>query len=243
MRIGSSQEHKYSEGQGKLTYYKRPPNAILRDINKSFSNQERMIEIKQMKMICSPHVYPSDRFRTTNFILDTIQPYLNGARICDMGCGLGVIGLYAIAQGARKVVQADINPFAVINAEKNKKYYNIPDKKLEIYQSDCFDNIPVQKFDVIVFNLPFHSDLIKIKDPIEHAFFDPKFQAAKKFLSQSSVYALKRKTLIFLAFSNKGDIKTLEKIFNASTLDWKLWKIINQNQEFDNRIYLMRKCL
>ena len=231
-----------SEDAEEFSYYKKPPKEILRDIEQlNFSNNEKIIEIKHIKMILSPHVYPSDRFRTTNFLLESLEPFLKDARVCDMGCGLGVVGLYAIVKGAKKVVQADINTFAVDNAKKNRTLHKISDKKLEIYQSDCFDKMPPQKFDVIIFNPPFHSDFINIKDPLEHAFFDPSFQTVKKFLNQVAPYSLKRHTRIFLAFSNKGNVDELELIFKSSSFDWKLWKIINQDKEFDNRIYLLRK--
>lgn len=221
-------------------YYKLPPDAILQNIYQ-LSHQARIVEIKQIKMVCCPHVYPSDKFRTTNFLLDSIQPFLQDSRVCDMGCGPGIVGLYAVAHGAKQVVQADINHFAVENAEQNKKYHSILDEKMKIYLSDCFDNIPLQQFDTIIFNLPFHSDPIEIHDPLEHAFFDPSFQTVRKFLNQASEYSLKINTHIFLAFSNKGNIQALETIFENSIFSWKLWAVINQDQKFDNRIYLLRK--
>jgi 16S rRNA G1207 methylase RsmC len=224
----------------KKPYFKMNPEAILEHVLETDS-QDRLAEIKKMQLICCPHVYPSDKFRTTNFLLEAIQPFLKNSRVCDMGCGPGIIGLYAILQGAKKVVQADINPFAVQNAEKNKKNHAIEPSKMEIYLSDCFDNIPLQNFDNIIFNLPFHSDVIQINEPLAYAFFDPSFQTVRKFLNQVTNYCVKNKTNIFLAFSNKGDIKTLEDIFEDSVFNWKLWKVINQDQEYDNRIYLLMK--
>jgi len=224
----------------KKAYYKLPPSAILQDIYQ-ISDQPRMVEIKELKMICCPRVYPSDKFRTTNFLLDSIHPFLKDSRVCDMGCGPGIVGIYAVRQGAKKVIQADINHFAVRNAEQNKEHHCIPDERMQIFHSNCFDNVPTQKFDTIVFNLPFHSDQIEICDPLQHAFFDPCFQTVKKFLNQVSKFSIKKNTHIFLAFSNKGDIKTLENIFEDSIFNWKLWKVTNQDQQFDNRIYLLRK--
>jgi 16S rRNA G1207 methylase RsmC len=227
-----------SKNSTKPEYYMLTPDAILEDIHQ-FSSQVRIVKIKHMNMVCCPHVYPSDKFRTTNFLLDSIQPFLKDSRVCDMGCGPGIVGLYAISQGAKKVVQADINPFAIKNAEQNKKYHNIKDNAIDIHLSDCFDYIVLQKFDTIVFNLPFHSDFIRIRDPLEHAFFDPCFRTLRKFLSQVEAYS-HNNTHIFLAFSNKGDIQTLENIFEDSIFDWKLWKLSNQGEKHDNRIYLLR---
>lgn len=229
-----------SKRSKKTAYYKLQPTAIIEDVHQ-LSDHPRTVEIKGLTMICCPHVYPSDKFRTTNFLLDAIHPFLKGLRICDMGCGPGIVGLYATAQGAKKVVQIDINHFAVRNAEQNKEHHGITDAKMQIHLSNCFDNIPVQKFDTIVFNLPFHSDPIEINDPIQHAFFDPCFQTVHKFLNQVTEFSNVETTNIFLAFSNKGDIKELENIFEDSTLSWELWKVINQDKQFDNRIYLLKK--
>ena len=220
-------------------YYKIDPKKILEDVLDSLV-ERRFSKIKEIEIICFPHVYPSDRFRTTNFLLESIEPFLKKSSVCDMGCGPGIVGLYALTNGAKKVVQCDINPYAVENAKENQKYHEILDKQLKIYQSDCFDHIPTQKFDIIVFNIPFHSDPVKISDPLEHAFFDPGFMGLKKFLRQAEKYSIKEKTKIFIAFSNKGDIRAVENIFTSSSFAWELWKIINQDQTFDNRIYLLR---
>ena len=240
MALNLSSVREIPKRSKKTAYYKWPPGTILQDIYQ-LSDQPRMVEIRELEVICCPHVYPSDKFRTTNFLLDSVQPFLRDSRVCDMGCGSGIVGLYAATQGAKKVVQVDINRFAVKNAEQNKEYHKISDEKMQIYLSNCFDTVPAQRFDTIIFNLPFHSDPIEINDPLQHAFFDPCFQTVKKFLNQVSEFSIKRNTRIFLAFSNKGDTKALEDLFEDSIFNWKLWKVTNQDQQFDNRIYLLRK--
>ena len=218
-------------------YYKLAPEQIYEDIVQS--NEPKKVLIKEKEFFVYPHVYPSDKFRTTNFILDGIHPLLHNSTICDMGCGMGIIGLFALQQGARRVVQADVNPLAVENAEANKKFYHYSDEQIKIFESNCFDRVPKQTFDIIVFNIPFHSEPYKIVDPLEYAFHDPNFASTKKFLRQVVSYCHSG-TQIFIAFSNKGNIKELEKIFDNSRLHWKLWKITNTDQEFDNRLYQLK---
>jgi 16S rRNA G966 N2-methylase RsmD len=221
-----------------LYYYTLLPDEILQDISTDKIHC-RLVNIKNIQMLCNAHVYPSDRFRTTNFLLDSILPFLKNSRVCDMGCGPGVVGLYAYKHGAKKVVSVDINNSAVKNALLNKRLHNINDQKMSVFLSDCFDSVPLQKFDIIVFNLPFHSDPIKITNPLEYAFYDPNFSTLRKFLDQVIHFSVKNKTKIFLAFSNKGDVRTLENILRDSNFKWQLWKRINQDQKFDNRIYLL----
>lgn len=217
-------------------YYKLNADKIVEDL--VGSTKQEKICIKGIDLVVYPHVYPSDKFRTTNFVLENMQPFFAGKTVCDMGCGLGVVGQFALRHGAKKVVQADINPFAVENATANKKMHHFSDEQLMIYQSDCFDNVPKQNFDVIVWNMPFHTEPHEFKDPIEHAFHDPLFSGLKKFLRQLPQFS-HESTVTTIAFSNKGNIKEIEEIFDFYKRKWKLWKITNTDKEYDNRIYMV----
>lgn len=224
-------------------YYKLSPEQIVKDISRF--DESKKVKIKGKEFFVYPHVYPSDKFRTTNFILDNIEPLLHGASVCDMGCGMGIIGLFAMQHGAKRIVQVDINPLAIENAKANRALYHYSDEQVKIFESNCFDNVPTQMFDLVIFNIPFHSEPYKIEDPLEYAFHDPNFASTIKFLRQVVAYC-NSKTKILIAFSNKGDVQTLETIFDNTNFNWKLWKIINTNQEYDNRIYKLQvneRCL
>ncbi|MDN3507098.1 MAG: methyltransferase [Simkaniaceae bacterium] len=218
------------------TYYKLSPDQIIDDI--SHSDRSKKIKILGKEYFIYPSVYPSDRFRTTNFLLKNIKPLVENATVCDMGCGMGIVGLYALEKGAKKVVQADINAFAVSNAKANKDLYEHSDQKLEIYQSNCFDGIPLQTFDVIIFNIPFHCEPHEIKSTLDYAFHDPDFQSTKRFLFQAQDFSHSN-TKIIIAFSNKGDTQVLEGIFSKLGYKWRLWKTTNTDQTYDNRLYLL----
>lgn len=218
-------------------YYKLPPEQIFEDIVQS--NESKTVYIKGREFLVYPHVYPSDKFRTTNFLLDSIQPLLRNAIVCDMGCGMGIIGLFALQQRAKSVVQVDVNPIAVENAKANMALYHHSDKQIKIFESNCFDNVPRQIFDVVIFNIPFHSEPYEIEDPLKYAFHDPNFTSTRKFLCQVGGYC-HPKTDILIAFSSKGDIYGLEEIFGGTGFKWELWKITNTHQEYDNRIYRLR---
>lgn len=218
------------------TYYKLSPDQIIEDITHSDNAQK--IEILGKDYVLYPCVYPSDRFRTTKFLLESIKPLVKNASVCDMGCGMGIVGLYSLEKGATKVVQADINPAAVKNAIANKNIYHIPDQILEIFHSNCFDKIPLQTFDLIIFNIPFHSESHEITSSLDYAFYDPDFKATKRFLFQAQDFCHSN-TKIVIAFSNKGNTKTLENLFNKLGYKWHLWKIANADQEYDNRLYML----
>ena len=218
------------------SYYQLSANEIFEDAK--LTHEDKIFSVEGVSFVIFPHVYPSHKFRTTKFVLKNLKNLVSGKTICDMGCGSGIIGLYALKNGAKKVIQADINPYAIENAKENNKLNGYKATQIESYMSDCFENIPQQKFDLIVFNIPYHNDNIEIKDPLQRAFYDPSFNSIKKFLDQAQNFS-HANTKISIAFSNKGDVEGLEKIFNESTFQWKLWKITNLDKEFDNRIYLL----
>lgn len=222
-----------------VDYYKLEANRIYDDINGNILNPIN-VDIEGIKLTIFPHVYPSHKFRTTSFVLKNLKELVKGKKICDMGCGPGIVGLFALYNGASHVIQADINPEAVKNAKQNNFLNKFKESQIQTYLSNCFDNIPKTTFDLIIFNMPYHNDEIEIDDPLKYAFYDPGFINIKKFLQQAKEYSHEN-TQITIAFSSKGKFKILEQIFTQNNYDWELWRITNADQEFDNRIYLLKK--
>lgn len=216
-------------------YFKLVPDKIYQDIKKS-NRQLVKAEMEGIEFFVFPHVYPSHNFRSSRFILNALKNLLKGKKVCDMGCGPGIVGLFSLHNGAQSVVQIDINYHAVKNAQENNLLHRFRGNKIKVFLSDCFDGVPQNSFDLIIFNIPYHCDLINIDDPLKYAFYDPHFSTTRKFLKQVKEYS-HEKTQIFIAFSNKGNIRLLENLFDEYGYIWKLWKKINGNMKFDNRIY------
>lgn len=225
--------------ESSLGYYKLGAEDIYNDINDHIDGVVRA-EVEGVDLVIFPHVYPSHKFRTTGFVLKNIKELVKGKKICDMGCGPGIVGIFSLQNDALEVVQADINPSAVENAKENNTLHGYTENQIKTYLSDCFDTVPKNSFDLIIFNMPFHCDPITIDDPLKYAFYDPAFSSIKKFLHQAKNYSHKG-TKVFIAFSSKGKTEILENIFEQTGYDWSLWKITNTDQEFDNRIYLLKE--
>jgi methylase of polypeptide subunit release factors len=222
-----------------LQYFKLKPDNIYSDIIED-GDEVRKVTVEGIDLLIFPHVYPSERFRTTKFLFESLKDVFRDKRICDMGCGPGIIGLYALEQGAEYVVQADINPIAVDNAKENNVLHGFSDDKVQAFVSDCFTNVPEQQFDIVVFNIPFHSEFLEIEDPLQYAFYDPNFQSVEKFLTQLPIYTHKQ-SKIFIAFSNKGNTLALEKLFGEKKYAWTLANQSNQSAKYDNRLYLLEE--
>lgn len=218
-------------------YYLMEPDQIADDV---LANHKVEVEnIEGVECFVLPKVYPSNKFRSSKFLLTQIKLHVKGKRICDMGCGCGIVGLTALFNGALSVAQVDINPMAIKNADLNRVFHSFNQKQLQIIQSNCFDEVPLQKFDTVIFNIPFHSDPWDFNNMIEYAFHDPEFMTLKKFLKQVVSYSHKD-TKIIIAFSSRGAVHTIENLFDAYGFQWILWKVANQNQKYDSRLYLLK---
>jgi len=216
-------------------FYLISPQEITVAINKSNPAPIKG-HVEGIDFLVFPHVSPSHQFRSTGILLKSIKQLVEGKRVCDMGCGAGIVGLYALQHGAKTVVQIDINIHAVANARENNLLSEYTTNQVTTHHSNCFDDIPKQTFDVIVFNIPYHSDMVKIEDPLKYAFYDPGFRSTIKFLNQAKNFSHSG-TEIIISFSNKGDVTTLEDIFTKTKYKWELWHIANTDQQYDNRIY------
>jgi HemK-related putative methylase len=83
-----------------------------------------------------------------------LERSVGGLRVLDMGCGTGILGIYAAkSEKTREVVLADISEAAVALARENVSHAGI-EKKAKVVRSDLFSNIQ-GAFDIIVFNAPY----------------------------------------------------------------------------------------
>lgn len=77
----------------------------------------------------------------------------SGDMVLDVGCGYGAIGLFAAKQvGEGVVTMIDVNERAVALAQENADKNNI--SNVRILQSDLFDRLGNDTFDVVVSNPP-----------------------------------------------------------------------------------------
>lgn len=77
-----------------------------------------------------------------------------GERVLDMGTGCGILAVMA-AEKASRVVAVDVNPRAVICAQKNAELNGVT-TRVEIRRGNLFAAIkPEEKFDLILFNAPY----------------------------------------------------------------------------------------
>lgn len=219
-------------------YYLMNPEKIRDDIKQKSKIEQTTIE--NIEFLIYPEVYPSQKFRSSIFLAKEVKKISVNKTICDMGCGIGLIGHIALKHGASRVVQADINSFAVRNAIINRSFHGYSRNQLEIYHSNCFDNIPDQSFDYIIFNIPFHSEHHELTSKLDYAFFDPCFKSTKAFLEQAKNY-MHASSQILIAFSSRGNVKQLEELFYTFGYTIVDLKRANTHQKYDSRIYFLKQ--
>ena len=95
---------------------------------------------------------------TTSMMTDALlETDLTGRRVLDMGCGTGVLGIFAKKRGAAQVVAVDIDDAAVSNARENAQTNDV---ELDVR---CADTPPDEPFDLILANI--HRNILLAQMP------------------------------------------------------------------------------
>ena len=75
--------------------------------------------------------------------------------VLDMGCGSGVLGIYAAMRGARDVVFVDIDPWSVRNTEENLGLNQLAESGFEVREggAQVLTTKDTARFDVVLANI------------------------------------------------------------------------------------------
>jgi release factor glutamine methyltransferase len=118
-----------------------------------YLSKTRTYRYGDIKLEIPPEVFHPGFFFSTGLLLNYIKQFqLQGKKFLEPGCGSGLISVYAAKKGA-SVTATDINPIAIEFIKNNGEQNKV---KLEIIESDLFQNIPQQQFDIIAINPPFY---------------------------------------------------------------------------------------
>ena len=101
-----------------------------------------------------PGVFAYDRVDAGTALLLDALPIPAGARVLDVGCGYGMIGLVAARLGAAQVELVDVNLLAVAAASENILHNRIAQARA--YASDGVPEGAARHYDLVVSNPPFH---------------------------------------------------------------------------------------
>jgi release factor glutamine methyltransferase len=171
--------------------------------------------IKGVQIIVYPGVWSPAYDWTGEFMVENMSD-VKGKRVLEIGCGSGMISLFAALRGATSVYSIDINPLAIQNTRKNFILHRVQ-SRCKAQVSDVFQKVK-GTYDVILFNAPFHGS--RANSILERAVSDHGYRALKKFFKQVGEYVDKG-TVIDIAFSESGDNALLQQLIYLSGLTLK----------------------
>ena len=92
---------------------------------------------------------------TRGLLTEMVNMNWNGTSVLDMGCGSGVLGIYAALRGAAQVLLVDIDPWSVRNTEENVGLNGLDGKGLVIREGGAQVLNPKDQgqFDVVIANI------------------------------------------------------------------------------------------
>lgn len=150
----------------------------------------RLYSSKGFRLVIPPGVFHPGFFFSTRMLLGYLARHpLEGRSFLELGAGSGLISLFADREGA-KVIASDINPTAIecirLNRRKNRGEF-------AVIQSDLFEAISPQAFDIIAINPPYYKK--KPRLPGEYAwycgengeYFERLFDSLRNYSDEHSV--------------------------------------------------------
>jgi methylase of polypeptide subunit release factors len=137
-----------------------------------------------------------------------------GESVLDVGTGSGVIGIFACFRGAERVVGVDINPAAVRSAQHNARKHGFAET-MTVLQSDLFEALGDERFDVITANLPFRNK--PAHDVVAMSQWDTDFKTNTRFFEGVRRHMRPRGRIYFVQ-SNFGEIETMMRLAQAAGL-------------------------
>jgi release factor glutamine methyltransferase len=139
-------------------------------------------------------------------------PDVREKTVLELGCGSGIISLFAALRGASWVDAVDINPHAIKNTQENFKKHQV--KNAKCFYSNLFSKVK-GKYDLVIFNLPYHGN--KPQDILEYGVADEGYQMMKKFLAQLPKH-MEKDGIAYVGFSTSGDTPLLLAQFKKNKL-------------------------
>jgi HemK-related putative methylase len=124
-------------------------------------------QIEGVTLLLLPQVFNPVLLRSGQFMSETLAclPIGTETTVLDLGTGSGIGAVFAARRGAA-VTAADINPEAVRCARINA-LINRVEERVNVVQGDLFAPVAGRRFDLILFNPPFHRG--RPQDELDHA--------------------------------------------------------------------------
>ncbi len=128
-------------------------------------------QIKNISLVfeTEPAVFSPNAVDSGTLSMLSLIDFSENDKVLDLGCGYGVVGIYAGKKiGGQNVVMCDISEIAVNLAKRNAELNGVSNIDTRI--SNGLDNIIENDFTLILSNPPYHTDFSVAKRFIEIGF-------------------------------------------------------------------------
>ena len=191
-------------------------NPVLKYLFKRYHSKVRKYRYGAIEVMVHPEVFPPHFTISTKILLDFIKPInLEGAKVLELGCGSGIISLFASSKGAL-VTASDINHIALEMLEKASSKNKLPVYTL---YSNLFDSIKEKQFDYIIINPPYYPKTAK-NDREQAWFCGENFEYFEKLFKQLPSHI--ENTKVFMILSEDCDLKRISNIAFKNKLKLKI---------------------
>ena len=192
---------------------KRITNPFLKAGLKFYYWKPRKYSYQNIEVLVHPEVFPPHLTLSTKILLDFISELnLKDKTFLELGCGSGIISLYASKKGAI-VTASDINKTALEYLAKASEENNL---KVDCIYSNLFENLQEKHFDYIIINPPYYPKQPKnIKE--EAWFCGEDFEYFKNLFQQFPLF-ISEKNSSYMILSEDCEIEKIMSIASKNDL-------------------------
>ncbi|MDH7448043.1 methyltransferase [Aquimarina sp. 2201CG14-23] len=205
-----------------------------------YFSKPRNYSYGDISVTVQPGVFPPHLTISTKILLDYLDTEdLENKKILELGCGSGIISLFAASNGAI-VTASDINKVAIEAIEMASEKNNL---KIKAIYSDLFDQLNNLSFDYIIINPPYYPK--EPKNIKEKAWYcGENFEYFEKLFYQLPQY-IQQNNYILMILSEDCDIDYIQSIALKNHILFQLikeQKVVNE-QNFIFKIVLDEKVV
>ncbi len=197
--------------------FKKLANRTWKPVVQWYLKKPRKYSRNGITMTIPVGVFHPGFFFSTSFFSDFLEGQsIDKLRLCDMGCGSGMLSLVAAKKGA--IVSAvDLLPDAIqataANAIANKL-------TVQTILSDLFQNVPEQEFDRVVVNPPYFKKYPAT--PEQHAWYCGEQLEYFQFFFKQVKNHLTADGIIWMILSDECDLAGIESIARTNAFEMAL---------------------
>lgn len=212
---------------------KRFLSFFLIPFTKWYLRKERKYRYKGITVTVLPGVFHPGLFYSTKFLIDYLQEQmLEKKLLLELGCGTGLISIFASKAGAR-VTASDLSLAAIKNVKLNARQNKLD---IEIIHSDLFNAIGIKPFDYIIINPPYYSRAPGNESELAW-YCGENFEYFQKLFSSLPAY-IHFSSEIIMVLTKGSEVEKISSIARTHEFEFEL--IREKRVFFDEKDYLFK---